>query len=880
MSIPMRKAAAASPVMSYLSDFEHTKLDAQVYPGGVLQKHYISDPISGQRRVPKTKEWKVERLLGKGSFGEVRLEVHLEENERRAVKRIWASGSTFKMAYERELKALLEFSKPKYKESAVFVEFFGWFEDPESVYLAMEYVPLGDLEENVKAIGGTVKEAEVRDITHQILEGLKIMHLENFVHRDLKPKNVLVCQGPPRWWVKLADFGLSKRRTEETAYRTQTGTHAYMAPEILGYAPNVDAEGAGYTNAVDIWALGCIVYRLVKGAVPFPPGLSLIRFCDNESTFPSQGLALSELGVKFIRDLVVAYPSQRLTAQQALDHAWIGISSETSDSNIGHTIIETGESASTTSFGGYNTVTHPGLKSYGPGVSTPVVDPALARYGPPKASYHPPTVEDAEEETTVAHTLKADIASNRRQEQSPADATVFPRPDSQNASDDVEESEPTIKKPPSNANNLKSARPSVEKKETNAVMGYNYTLPWEVEEEWSTGIESIESDSNTQSSLDIPLGRSPSRTRFADHPFITVDDTRRWAERWQDPNFCLRTPEDAYECWQSQNLASGSRHPERSLSDTDATNGRGARRPKSPSQVIYYANENGHMFNPSQKKQHETYCWLETIIAPPSPPSPPLPRPQTFQSGDARDSRDRGRERGDSRLRKERRSAESDSDSSIYSSPRPASKSDKRYIVEPPSPPPSIKKPGLHSYSSAPPIIPNIYTTTPSGSQSMQSQFSRKESVPPIVRTTTYYVGDGFRGSRKKKSMEFDSESDAEPPVYSTRRTSSPRPEETRYHVSNGRSIPIPLRADHRDDKYARARTPSPPPGSRLSPERGSRGRQRQYYTDYHEPIVIPVRPKMSRRETGDRSSATQSSPLSPQVKWSPAYGPADVVYR
>jgi serine/threonine protein kinase len=174
--------------MSYLSDFEHTKLDAHVHPGSVVQTHYISDPVTGRRRVPKTKVWKVERVLGKGSFGEVRLEVCLEENERRAVKRIWATGSAFKIQYERELKALLEFSKPKYKESAAFVEFFGWFEDLDSVYLAMEYIPMGDLEENALACGGTIKEAEAKEIAVQILEGLKIMHLENFVHRDLKPK--------------------------------------------------------------------------------------------------------------------------------------------------------------------------------------------------------------------------------------------------------------------------------------------------------------------------------------------------------------------------------------------------------------------------------------------------------------------------------------------------------------------------------------------------------------------------------------------------------------------------------------------------------------------------------------------------------------------
>lgn len=172
--------------MSYLSDLEHTKLNALVQYKTVTEIHYISDPNSGQRRVPKTKIWNVERLLGKGSFGEVRLEV--SGPEQRAVKKIWATGSTFKVDYERELKALLEFSKPKYKEAAVFVDFMGWYEDSDHVYLAMEYIPLGDLEQNTQAQGGIVPENGIREIVVQILEGLKIMHLENFVHRDLKPK--------------------------------------------------------------------------------------------------------------------------------------------------------------------------------------------------------------------------------------------------------------------------------------------------------------------------------------------------------------------------------------------------------------------------------------------------------------------------------------------------------------------------------------------------------------------------------------------------------------------------------------------------------------------------------------------------------------------
>lgn len=134
--------------MSYLSDFEHTKLEALVCPGMVVQMRYISNSTTGQRRVSQTQIWKVERLLGKGGFREVRLEAYADEQ--RAVKRIWATGTTFKVEYERELKALMEFSKPKYKESAVFVGFLGWFQDTESVYLAMEYVPMGKLENNMK----------------------------------------------------------------------------------------------------------------------------------------------------------------------------------------------------------------------------------------------------------------------------------------------------------------------------------------------------------------------------------------------------------------------------------------------------------------------------------------------------------------------------------------------------------------------------------------------------------------------------------------------------------------------------------------------------------------------------------------------------------
>ena len=77
----------------------------------------------------------------------------------------------------------------QFTQYQIFVEFFGWFEDRENVYLAMEYFPLGTLD---NFINDKLSEDETRKISLQLLEGLHIMHEEGFTHRDLKPQ-VSIC---------------------------------------------------------------------------------------------------------------------------------------------------------------------------------------------------------------------------------------------------------------------------------------------------------------------------------------------------------------------------------------------------------------------------------------------------------------------------------------------------------------------------------------------------------------------------------------------------------------------------------------------------------------------------------------------------------------
>ena len=96
------------------SDIDHWHLNATVFKDRVEEIHFISDPARNVRRREHKKVWEVERFLGRGSFGEVRLERNKEDGIARAVKRIATTSMTLSNSEcEKELKALLEFSKPK-----------------------------------------------------------------------------------------------------------------------------------------------------------------------------------------------------------------------------------------------------------------------------------------------------------------------------------------------------------------------------------------------------------------------------------------------------------------------------------------------------------------------------------------------------------------------------------------------------------------------------------------------------------------------------------------------------------------------------------------------------------------------------------------------
>ncbi|KAF8242812.1 kinase-like protein [Wilcoxina mikolae CBS 423.85] len=200
------------------------------------------------------------RELGRGGFGIVWREKIAANNAVRAVKII--SKRDPRLSPERWKREVANFAAlgqyPTY-----FVRFLGSFENEHSLSIAMEYIRYGDLSKHLK---GAWKEADARPVTSQLLDGLMIMHHLGITHRDLRPENIFVASLSPMH-VKIGDFGISKRiQNNDTALRTVCGTFHYTAPEILAVD---DRERFEYTNAVDIWSLGCVVHQILTCQTPF-----------------------------------------------------------------------------------------------------------------------------------------------------------------------------------------------------------------------------------------------------------------------------------------------------------------------------------------------------------------------------------------------------------------------------------------------------------------------------------------------------------------------------------------------------------------------------------------------------------------------------------
>jgi Protein kinase domain len=193
------------------------------------------------------------RPLGSGGSGSVWLARDEENGLDVALKIVAREGKAGTRA-EREAEAA---ARLRHRRCLRAYRFAG---DDRNVYIVYEYVPGRTMRDCIRA--GELADAAAVEAAAQILEGLAHAHANGIVHRDIKPTNVLVADGP-ELDVRLLDFGLAQFAEAETltAAGDVPGTLAYISPERLA------GEEASY--GADVWAVGVVLWEALVGYHPF-----------------------------------------------------------------------------------------------------------------------------------------------------------------------------------------------------------------------------------------------------------------------------------------------------------------------------------------------------------------------------------------------------------------------------------------------------------------------------------------------------------------------------------------------------------------------------------------------------------------------------------
>ena len=204
-------------------------------------------------------DFKIEKVLGKGSFGSVYLVTRKKDKKIYALKTVILEKLNKKEQENsvNEVRILASINHPNvigYKEAF-------WNDKESSLNIVMEYADDGDLQTKIQRMrkeGGMFNEDLIWSYSIQMIEGLKALHDKKIMHRDLKSANIFLVK--EKHQCKLGDMNVSKV-IKDKCLLTQTGTPYYASPEVWNDVP--------YSYKSDLWSIGCVIYELCALHPPF-----------------------------------------------------------------------------------------------------------------------------------------------------------------------------------------------------------------------------------------------------------------------------------------------------------------------------------------------------------------------------------------------------------------------------------------------------------------------------------------------------------------------------------------------------------------------------------------------------------------------------------
>lgn len=287
-------------------------------------------------------EFSVVGVLGKGAFATVyrlatrRDGIYFAAKE--LEKKRFIKNGRLDQRLDNEMQIMKSIKHPN------IVEYIGYEDHAEHLYIIMEFVPCGDLQQYLQA-HKTLPEPEAILMSRQVLDALHYLHGKQITHRDIKPDNILIACNEP-FTIKLSDFGLSKVvTTNETFLKTFCGTLLYCAPEVFPHyedhvakkgqkrrrsGPTAPANFHQYSQSVDIWSYAAVLWLSLCGSPPFEgvvdqTGRGMFNKIMETSLeiTPLLSRGISSEAIDLLCKMLTTDPSQRLTEIECLNHPWL-----------------------------------------------------------------------------------------------------------------------------------------------------------------------------------------------------------------------------------------------------------------------------------------------------------------------------------------------------------------------------------------------------------------------------------------------------------------------------------------------------------------------------------------------------------------------------